>query len=160
MAEYQLKDCVDALPHLRQAMSFTDYRIRAMEMMGDCYEQMQDATNALDVFRQLDAAGVAYPHGWFQLGNDAAAHGDDAASVVYFKKVIDAAPDNVSAFVNLALGEFRLNRFEESLDVATRCLALQTAQVRCLVVAAEDEGRLGHPDKAAEYAARARAVIK
>ncbi|HEY6357685.1 MAG TPA: hypothetical protein VIX35_05550, partial [Vicinamibacterales bacterium] len=105
MAEYRLKQYREAIPHLERSLIFTDYRTSALEMMADCYEQLQMPARALELFKQIDAEGIQYPTAWFELGNDAAAHGDDDASLRYFERVIAATPNNVAAYANLALGQ-------------------------------------------------------
>ena len=160
MAEYRLKQCREAIPHLERSLAFTDYRTSALEMMADCYKQLQMPARALALFKQIDAEGISYPQGWFELGSDAAMRGDDDASVRYFSKVIEATPDNVAAYVNLAFGQHRRGDYAASLATAQQCLARQADQTKCLLVAADDLMRTGHPDQARAYVERARAIIK
>jgi hypothetical protein len=163
MAEYRLKQYREAIPHLERSLAFTNYRTSALEMMADCYEQLQMPARALELFKQIDAEGIQYPTAWFELGNDAAARGDDAASIRYFQHVTAATPDNVTAYVNLALGQHRKGEYSQSLASAERCIALnpdQAIQARCLVLAADDLMRTGHRDQAFAYFQKAKAIIK
>jgi tetratricopeptide (TPR) repeat protein len=159
MAEYRLKQYREAIPHLELALAFPAYRASALKMMADCYAQLEMPARALELFKQIDAEGIQYPDGWFALGNDAAARGDDDASIRYFTKVI-AATDNVSAYVNVALGQHRKGDYVESLATAQRCLARAPAETKCLLVAADDLLRTGHPDQARAYVERAKSLLK
>ncbi len=163
MAEYRLKQYREAIPHLERSLSCPLYRTSALEMMADCYEQLLMPARALELFKQIDTERIPYPQGWFALGNDAAAHGDDDSSIRYFQQVATATPDNVAAQVNLALGQRRKGDYAASLASAERCLALkpdQTIQARCLVLAADDLMRTGHRDQAFAYFEKAKAIIK
>lgn len=73
MAEYRLNQYEEALPHLQQSLAFPLYRPTALKIMADSYQALHNRTRALEVFRQIDAEGIADPVAWFELGNDAAA---------------------------------------------------------------------------------------
>jgi len=158
LAEYQLHQCREAIPNLQQAATFDIYRATALPMTAACYEELQMPAEALAMFKQIDAAGIPYAHGWFQLGNDAAAHGDDDASIAYFRKVLGATPDNASAYANIAAAQHRKGDYPASLDSAKQCIALQPTLAQCLIVAADDLMRTGHADEARAYLARAQAI--
>ena len=160
MAEYRLKQYREAIPHLERSLIFTNYRTSALEMMADCYEQLQMPARALELFKQIDAEGIQYPTAWFELGNDAAARGDDDASIRYLERVIAATPNNVAAYTNLALGQHRKGDYAGSLASAERCIALQADQGKCYLVAADDLMRTGHRDQAFAYFEKARSLMK
>ena len=158
MAEYQLRDCQDALPHLQQAQDFAFYRVAALKMTGICYETLNEQTQALGVFRQIETEGIPYPHGWFELGDDATRRGDDAAGIQFFRRVVAVAPDNVGAFANLAMAQRRTGDSAGSLLSAESCLRLDPNLVPCLVVAADDLVRLGRPTEAMPLFERAKHI--
>jgi len=160
MAEYRLKQYREAIPHLERALAFPKYRTSVLETMADCYEQLQMPARALDVFKQIDAEGIQYPTAWFALGTDAAARGDDDASIRYFERVIAATPNNVAAYAKLALGQHRRGDYADSLASAQRCIALKADQGTCYLVAADDLMRTGHRDQAFAYFEKARALMK
>jgi tetratricopeptide (TPR) repeat protein len=160
MAEYRLKQYREAIPHLERALAFKDYRTSALEMMADCYDQLQMPARALALYKQIDAEGISSPEAWFALGNDAAARGDDDASIRYFGKVIAATPENVSAYVNLALRQHQKGDYAGSLATAGQCLARQADDIKCLMVAADDLLKTGHPDQARAYVEKAKAFMK
>jgi tetratricopeptide (TPR) repeat protein len=160
MAEYRLKRYREAIPHLERALAFKAYRTSALEMMADCYAQLQMPARALELFKQIDAEGIPSPEAWFALGSDAAARGDNDASIRYFGKVIAATPENISAYVNLALRQHQRGDYAGSLATAGQCLARQADEVKCLLVAADDLVRTGHPDQARAYVEKAKALMK
>lgn len=161
MAEYRLKDCHSAIPHLKQAVTFDSSRDSAIEMLTDCYNQLQMPDGALALFKQLDADGIDYPLGWFELGNDATARGDDDGSVRYFTKFVAKSPDNIAGNFNLASALSRKKEYQASLAAAERCAALNPTPsigARCLLLAADDLMNLGRRDAAFEHFARAKAL--
>ena len=160
MAEYQLHEYSAAVPHLEQAERFTLYRTLALEMLADSYDHLQMHDKAVVTYAQADREGIRYPHGWFVLGADAAGRGDNAAAIRYFSLVAEETPTSVDAFVNLALLKSRTGDLAGSLDAAQHCLALDPSQAKCLVAAGDDLLRQGHPDQAAPYFDRAKAVIR
>jgi hypothetical protein len=161
LAEYQLKQCDEALPHLEQSLAFPKYRPLALEMMADCYDALHNHGRALEVFHQIDAEGIEYPHAWFELGNDAAARGDDEASIRYFTKVVAATPENASGRYDLAAAAFRMGNYALSFDAAQQCtgppvpLAVRT---RCLMLAGSSLARMGRTDEAMAYVQQARTL--
>jgi tetratricopeptide (TPR) repeat protein len=161
MAEYQLKQYREAIPHLERSLAFKDFRTTALEMMADCYAQLQTPAQALRLFKQIDAEGIKHPPAWFELGNDAAARGDDDASIRYFERFIAARPDNVAAQFNLASAHHRKGDYAQSLASAERCIVLQPTpaiEASCLILAADDLRQTGHRDQALAYFERARAI--
>jgi tetratricopeptide (TPR) repeat protein len=161
MAEYRLKNCGEAIPHLKRSIAFATYRAPAIAMLTDCYTQMGMQGGAIALYKQLDADGIEYPQGWFELGNDAAARGDNEASVRYFSKFIAKEPDNVAAYANMAAALRQLNLIGESLAAADRCVALKptpAVAARCLLIGADDLARGGRKDEAMKYFERAKSL--
>jgi tetratricopeptide (TPR) repeat protein len=161
MAEYRLGQYETAVPHLEQALAFTDYRDEALEMMADSLEQLHQPGRAIDLFKQIDAEGILDPPAWFALGNDAASRGDDAASIQYFRKFLAATPDNVAAHFNIGRAQNRLGDYAASLASAERCVALAgtpRVQADCLLLEADDFVRTGRRDEAMAAFEKARAI--
>jgi hypothetical protein len=158
MAEYQLREYREAIPHLQRSLTFPDYRVPALEMIAGSYEQLHMPDRALATFKQIDDEGIPYPHGWFALGNDATARGDYDTSIAYFDRVIAATPGNVNAHFNLAVAHYRKGDFVRSLESCERCVAMKADKVNCLALAAEDLARTGHRDRALAYFSKAAAI--
>lgn len=159
MAEYKLRDCHSAIPHLKQAVTFEGQRESAIDMLADCYKQLQMPDGALALFAQLDAEGIEYPLGWFELGNAAAARGDDNASVLYFTKFIAKRPDNIAGNFNLASALYRRKEYQATVAAADRCAALNPTPdigARCLLLAADALMKLDLRDAAYDHFARAK----
>jgi tetratricopeptide (TPR) repeat protein len=161
MAEYRLGQYEAALPHLQQALVFTTYRNDALEMIADSYQQLHQPARAIDVFKQIDDEGIQDPAAWFELGNDAASRGDDAASIQYFEKYVATTPDNVAAYFNIGRAENRLRDYAGSLASAEHCVSLGPAprvQADCLLLEADDLARTGRRDLAMAAFEKARAI--
>lgn len=161
MAEYQLRQCKDAIPDLQRSLEYQTYRASALEMMADCYEIQGDHARSLELLRQIDAEGITYPHGWFTLANDAALHGDEDKSIYYFSKVIRATPRNTAARYDLAAAEFRKGDLAAALASAQQCdapPAAPPAQARCLMLAADSLAHMGRRDEAMQYVERAHVI--
>jgi tetratricopeptide (TPR) repeat protein len=151
MAEYKLRDCTGAIPHLKQALAFPAFRDAALAMTAECYKQLGQPDQATAVFEELDAEGVESPLTWFELGNAATARGDDDASIRFFSKFLAVKPDNIAAHFNLAQAFRKKGEFPQSLAEADRCVALQpTPQVEanCLLLGADALMHVGRADEA------------
>jgi tetratricopeptide (TPR) repeat protein len=161
MADYKLKNCREAIPVLKKSLPFESSRDAAIDMLADCYKQLQMPDGALALFRELDEQGIEYPIGWFELGNDAAARGDDEASVRYFSRFLAKRPDNVAAQFNMASALHRKGLFAESLAAADRCAslnALPEVVARCLILGADNLMRLGRQPEAYQHFERAKTL--
>jgi tetratricopeptide (TPR) repeat protein len=161
MAEYRLKQYREAIPHLQQALDFPDFRPQALGMMADAYAQLGMPAQAMEVYRKIDGEGVADPQALFQLGNDAAARGDDDASIQYFQRFLAAVPDNPAAHFNLASSLFRKHDYTNSLQAAERCVALSATpqvQASCLLLAADNLVATGRREEAFAHFEKARAL--
>lgn len=161
MAEYQLKECREAIPHLERALAFKTQRASALEMMADCYGQLQEPERAIELFKQMDAEGVDAPIAWFNLGNAAAASGDIDGSIRYFEKFIAVRPDNVAAHYNLATAYRGKGDFARTLVVAEQCVALNpipSVAASCLILGADALLQTGHLSEAIAHFDRAKAL--
>jgi tetratricopeptide (TPR) repeat protein len=161
MAEYRLKQYREAIPHLEKALAFKESRTAALEMMADSYQQLNMRPEALEVFRRIEAEGIAYPTAWFELGNEAAARGDDDMAIRYFSRFIAAVPDNPAAYFNLASSQYRKHDLTGSLSSAEQCVAVtQTPSVKatCLLLSADNLIAMGRRAEAFEHFERARAL--
>lgn len=158
MAEYKLGDCTAAIPHLTQALEFPAFRDTALAMTADCYKQLGQSDQAVAVYQSLDTEGVASPLAWFELGNAAAARGDDDGAIRYFSKFIAARPSNIAAHFNLAKAYRSKGEFAQSLAAADQCVALKpTPQVEanCLLLSADALMHAGRSDEAMQRFQRA-----
>ncbi len=160
MAEYQLGHCREALPILERGLAFPGQRDTAIEMMVDCYGRLGEPAEAIALYRRIDREGLPYPRAWFELGNDAAAHGDLDASIVYFSKFLAAQPRNVAARFNIASAYYKKGDYRPAIAEADQCASLEATPnvaASCLLLAADALAKLGDRDAADEHLLRARA---
>lgn len=161
MAEYHLKECEQAVPHLQRALTFKTQRSAAIQMLAECYEQLHEPDRAAALFKEMDTDGTDTPDAWFHLGNAAAASGDIAASIKYFEKFIAARPDNIAAHFNLAASYRRVGDMAKALTEAERCVSLKptpTVAASCLMLGADALMQTGHQSEAMEHFGRAKAL--
>ena len=158
MAEYQLQDYRSAIPHLQQALEFANYRGIASEMLGESYERIGMADNALGVYTRMHEEGLRFPHELFVLGQNAAERGDLDRSISYFSEMVASSPADANPNFDLAQMANRKGDYALSLTAAQRCIGIQPNHAGCLALAAEALVRTGHPAEAESYFERAKAV--
>lgn len=158
MAEYQLQDYRNAIPHLQQALQFTNYHGIASEMLGESYERNGMADGALDVYSHMHEGGLRFPHELFVLGQNAAVHGDLDRSISYFSEMVASSPGDANPNFDLAQMASRKGDYALSLSAAQRCIGIQPNHAGCLALAAEALVRTGHPAEAESYFERAKSL--